>query len=358
MIHIVTIVGARPQFIKAAVLSRLVRSRYSGGVQEYLIHTGQHYDENMSERFFKEMHIPSPDINLNIGSGNHGAMTGRMLEEIEKVLLEQKPDIVLVYGDTNSTLAGALAASKLNIPLAHIEAGLRSFKKTMPEEQNRVLTDHISTFLFCPTTVAVNNLANEGISQGVYHTGDIMFDASMYYSTLPHRLSVKVPDKFFLVTLHRAENTDSREKLASIVEALNEFKELPCVLPLHPRTRKMVIQHGLSFEDHVHIIEPVGYLDMIALEKQCSWIVTDSGGVQKEAYFFKKPCITLRDETEWVETLESGANRLTGADKQKILYALKNHDRHFDWKPLYGNGSAGDEIVSILLNNTSERLEV
>lgn len=346
MIDIVTIVGARPQFVKAAVLSRLIKNDYAGRFSEFLVHTGQHYDENMSGRFFSEMQIPEPDVNLGIGSGSHGMMTGRMLEKIEAVLLERKPDLVLVYGDTNSTLAGALAASKLHIPVAHVEAGLRSFNREMPEEQNRILTDHLSTSLFCPTDTAVKNLSKEGITEGVFNCGDIMLDASLYYRSLPLDAPPSVPENFYLVTLHRAENTDNPKRLESIVSALNRFTDIPAVLPLHPRTKKMLGSYGLSFARHIKVIDPVGYLQMLYLEHACSFIVTDSGGVQKEAYFFQKPCITLRDQTEWVETVEAGANIIVGADENTILSSLKNPPALSEWKALYGNGDTGSRILS------------
>jgi len=284
---ILTVIGARPQFIKAAVLSRLIRFKYSHKFKEIIVHTGQHYDKNMSNVFFKEMEIPEPDYNLNIGSGSHGKMTGRMLESIEELLFETKPGYLLVYGDTNSTLAGALAASKLHIPVIHVEAGLRSFNMRMPEEQNRVLTDHISAKLFCPTQTAIDNLAAEGITAGVHRTGDIMYDASLFYRNHPYEATVDTPDDFYLITLHRAENTDEPRRLRTIVESLNEYTDLPGVLPMHPRTRKMLLQNKLHFADHIQVIEPVGFLDMIKLEDNCRFIVTDSGGVQKEAYFSK-----------------------------------------------------------------------
>ena len=349
MLKIVTIIGARPQFVKAAVISRLIRNKFSETIEEYLVHTGQHYDENMSDIFFREMKIPEPDLNIAVGSGSHGAMTGRMLEKIEKVLLERKPDFVLVYGDTNSTLAGALAASKLNIPVAHIEAGLRSFNKRMPEEQNRILTDHLSKYLFCPTGTAVENLKKEGLEKGVFRTGDIMLDASLFYRSLHHDLSVEIPDDFYLITLHRAENTDDFNRIKNIVEALNSFKKMKGLLPLHPRTAKMLNQYGLKFAENIVTIDPVGYLDMIALENSCRFIVTDSGGVQKEAYFFKKPCITLREETEWVETVEQGANSLAGADTGRILDFMNNPPEPDVWADLYGDGNAGEKIIKSLL---------
>lgn len=349
MKRIVTIVGARPQFVKAAVISRLVKNEYSDKFEEIIVHTGQHYDENMSDVFFKEMMIPRPDINLNIGSGTHGKMTGRMLEKIEEVILDKKPDILLVYGDTNSTLAGALAASKLHIPVAHVEAGLRSFNMKMPEEQNRILTDHVSSFLFCPTETAVNNLAGEGITENVFNTGDVMYDASLFYEKFacPPK-NVEIPDDFALITLHRAENTDSYENLRNIVEALNE-SAVNAVMPLHPRTKKMLEQFDLKFNENIRLIEPVGFFNMIYLEKKCRMVITDSGGVQKEAYFFKKPCITLREQTEWVETVESGWNVLVGSDKEKIIDKLTNLNIAGEYNQLYGNGKSGCNILNYFI---------
>ena len=348
MKKIVTIVGARPQFVKAAVISRLIRHEYADLFTEYLVHTGQHYDANMSDVFFSEMDIPKPDINLAVGSGPHGQMTARMLEKIEQVLIEQQPDYLLVYGDTNSTLAGALAASKMHIPVIHIEAGLRSFNMRMPEEQNRILTDHISTWLFCPTETAVANLANEGLQTGVVHTGDIMLDASLYYRER-NTVSMDVPTDFLLITLHRAENTDDPQRLRAIVSALNESGRTG-ILPLHPRTRKTLEQQGLVFAEHIQVLPPVSFFEMLYLEEACSCIVTDSGGVQKEAYFFRKPCVTLRDQTEWVETVEAGWNVLAGADKQAILHALENISAPADWPQLYGTGRSGQQILDTLSN--------
>lgn len=350
---IVTVVGARPQFVKAAVLSRQLE-------KEYLVHTGQHYDTNMSEVFFQEMEIPKPDINLEIGSGSHGKMTGLMLAGIEKVLQEQKPDALLTYGDTNSTLAAALAASKLNIPVAHVEAGLRSFYRAMPEEQNRIVADHLSTWLFCPTDTAVENLKTEGITQGVHQVGDVMLDASLFYrdkmaaddSRTPVVDRFNLPEDFYLLTLHRAENTDDPARLSAIVEALNSRPDIPGVLPLHPRTKKYLAQYGLVLGSHIKVIDPVGYFDMLELENRCRFIVTDSGGVQKEAYFFSKPCITLRDQTEWVETVKAGANTLCGADTEKIQKALDDVTTGIglpqEWPDLYGGGKAGRRIIDIL----------
>jgi len=354
---IVTIIGARPQFVKAAVLSRYIRNNPSCGITEILVHTGQHYDQNMSDVFFQEMDIPRPNINLHVGSGNHGQTTGLMLEGIEKVIIEQKPDAVLVYGDTNSTLAGALAASKLHVPVAHVEAGLRSYMMVMPEEQNRRLTDHLSTWLFCPTQTAVNNLVKEGIvdhksvkpsadEKRVILTGDIMYDASLYYR---EKSDVQIEERdFILTTIHRAENTDDPVRLASIVSAINGLTDHKFVLPIHPRTRKILEQQNLSFASHVKMIDPVGYLEMIALESACSAVLTDSGGVQKEAYFFRKPCITMRDTTEWVELVSAGWNTLVGADTEKIIRTVKNLDTPTEYPSLYGDGKCAEKICNVL----------
>ncbi len=326
IIKIVTIVGARPQFIKAAVISRLITNEYSGALSEYFVHTGQHYDSNMSEVFFQEMLIPEPDINLEVGSGSHGRQTGEMLYKIEEVLLQQKPDWVMIYGDTNSTLAGALAAGKLNIPVAHVEAGLRSFNRKMAEEQNRVLTDHLASLLFCPTEVARQNLEAEGIEAGVEVVGDVMYDASLFYRTMLEGMLAEqrsLPSaNFYLLTLHRAENTDNPERLAAIVEALNSLDNFKGVFPIHPRTRKALQRQGQKLKAHIKVVEPVGFLEMLRLEEACDFVVTDSGGLQKEAYFFAKPCITLRDQTEWVETVEAGWNVIVGADKENSLLTL------------------------------------
>jgi UDP-GlcNAc3NAcA epimerase len=345
---ILTVVGARPQFIKLAPLSKILREN---GINEIIVHTGQHYDENMNDLFFKELEIPEPDYNLGIGSGNHGEQTGRMLIEIEKIILKENPDLVIVYGDTNSTLAGALAASKLHIKLAHVEAGLRSFNKRMPEEINRVLTDHVSDILFCPTQTAVENLKNEGITKGVYLVGDLMFDALLHFSKISdmksnilERLNIK-PKEYYLATIHRAENTDNYERLKNILTAFSKMDEM-VVFPIHPRTRKMINYYGLDGlleNDNVKVIDPVGYLDMLKLEKNAKAILTDSGGVQKEAFWLKVPCITLRDETEWIETVNLGWNRLIGSNVEKILKAVRdlkfgtdvNFDNDFSAKKMY-----------------------
>lgn len=351
---IATVVGARPQFIKAAPVSRELRKRH----QEILIHTGQHYDANMSDIFFDELHIPRPDYNLEIGSGSHGRQTGAILAKVEEVLLEEKPDALLVYGDTNSTLAGALAAAKLHIPVMHIEAGLRSFNRNMPEEINRVLTDHLARWLFCPTDTAVANLASEGITAGVYQIGDVMYDAFLYnrelalaHSSILDQLNLN-PKEFVLCTIHRAENTDDPQRLGEILRAVSAAP-LPVVLPLHPRTRKIIQEQGLSslLGSKVQVIDPVGYLDMIALESACRKLMTDSGGVQKEAYFAQVPCITMRDETEWVETVETGWNTLAGADSKRISEALASAAPPAGQPPIFGQGDSARRFVSIIEEN-------
>lgn len=350
---VLTVVGARPQFIKAAPVSRVIRE-YG---EEILVHTGQHYDQSMSDVFFEELHIPLPDYHLHVGSKSHGAQTGQMLEKIEEVLLKEKPDCVLVYGDTNSTLAGSLAASKLHIPVAHVEAGLRSFNRRMPEEINRVLTDHVSKWLFCPTETAIRHLETEGITQGVYLVGDVMLDAVEYNrrlahekSTILHDLNVQ-PKEYVLITLHRAENTDDENRLREIIHAINHLS-MPAVFPLHPRTNHKLKAMGLSITNSmVHVIEPVGYLDMLELEVHAKKILTDSGGVQKEAFFAQVPCITMRDETEWTETVELGTNILVGADSQKILEAVEQFEVDFGKIPsVFGDGRAAEAIVQRLLN--------
>ncbi len=353
---IITVIGARPQFIKAAALSREFAKHEH--IEEIIVHTGQHFDANMSEVFFEEMEIPKPSYNLEINSLSHGAMTGRMIEGIEEILLNEKPDLLLVYGDTNSTIAGALAAKKLHIKVAHVEAGLRSFNMEMPEEINRILTDRISDYLFCPTDSAVNNLKKEGydsLDATIVRTGDVMQDAALFYaqkskekSTIISQLGLQ---KFALATLHRAENTDSKERLSQLVEGLNEIHETICpvVLPLHPRTKAKLAAHGLELK--VKLIDPVGYFDMIELLKNCALVMTDSGGLQKEAFFFRKNCVTMRDQTEWVELIENGVNVLIGADKKKLVESTRtmlNKSSNFDVN-LYGNGNASVHIVTELL---------
>jgi UDP-GlcNAc3NAcA epimerase len=353
---IITIVGARPQFIKAAAVSRIIAQT---DIEEKIVHTGQHFDSNMSHVFFEEMEIPRPHYNLDIHSLTHGAMTGRMIEKIEKILIDEKPDYLMVYGDTNSTLAGALAAQKLHIPIAHVEAGLRSFNMQMPEETNRILTDRISSLLFCPTDNAINNLKNEGfenIDCQLIRSGDVMQDAALYYEKKSNDKSQIIKNlklnntPFLLSTIHRQENTDDPVCLQNIVAALNELaKQFRIVLPLHPRTRKILLNQKtqLNFEP----IDPIGYFDMIQLIKNSQFVITDSGGLQKEAFFFKKYCITTRTETEWVELVKFGFNTIVGANKIKILQAVnsigtKNADFSID---LYGKGKASEQIVRHLL---------
>ncbi|WP_322522347.1 UDP-N-acetylglucosamine 2-epimerase (non-hydrolyzing) [Guyparkeria halophila] len=370
MQRILTIIGARPQFIKASVVSRAIQA--TEGIEEILLHTGQHFDANMSEVFFDQLGIPRPDVQLDIHGGSHGAMTGRMLSEIEQIILREKPDRVMVYGDTNSTLAGALAAAKLHVRVAHVEAGLRSFNMAMPEELNRILTDQISDLLFCPTDTALRNLEAEGFDNKpvqVLQVGDVMQDAALFFArhaVAPEGLPAEIfatdghgqsrkngagGAGFILATLHRAENTDDPLRLAGIVEALNQIhREIaPVILPLHPRTRAAIDREGLTLEPHV--IDPVGYFEMLWLLDHCGLVLTDSGGVQKEAFFFGKACVTMRDQTEWVELVEAGANELVGADAERILSAGRRHlgrtieDRH----ELYGGGKAAERIVGKIL---------
>jgi UDP-N-acetylglucosamine 2-epimerase len=347
--EIVSIVGARPQFIKAATVSRALRQRHT----EFLVHTGQHYDHEMSALFFEELDILHPDENLGIGSGPHGWQTGEMLAGIERVLLDERPDWVLIYGDTNSTLAGALAAAKLNIPVAHVEAGLRSFNRRMPEEVNRVLTDHACNLLFCPTPLAAHNLRAEGIRAGVHVVGDVMYDAALYYgplaeqrSTILERMRV-MPKEYLLATVHRPRNTDVAGRLRSILAAFDQIGE-PIVFPAHPRTRRAMNDAELKPPANVIMLEPVGYLDMVLLERNARLILTDSGGIQKEAYFYAVPCITLREETEWVETVEAGWNVLVGADRRAILRAVHDLAPPKDHPELYGDGHASAIIAELL----------
>jgi len=368
-LKIVTVIGARPQFIKAAAVSRSIAVHNAASqnskttIQEIIVHTGQHFDANMSDIFFEEMQIPRPNYQLEINSMGHGAMTGRMLEKIEEVLLKEKPDYVMVYGDTNSTLAGALAAKKLRIMVVHVEAGLRSFNMRMPEEINRILTDRISDILCCPTKNAIVNLEKEGFAHFpclISNTGDVMQDAALYYSAFSAKKSTIIRDKglaaaeFVLCTIHRAENTDDPLRLTAIVDSLNEIaREVKVILPLHPRTRKILAAGAkqLEFEP----IDPVGYFDMIELLKSTKLVMTDSGGLQKEAYFFNKPCITLRDETEWVELVEIGANRVVGADCSRIVdcyHELPQVEIDFAAN-LYGGGSASVAIIANILQSAT-----
>lgn len=357
MIKILTIVGARPQFIKAAAVSRVVRDQFADRVQEILLHTGQHFDENMSKVFFEELDIPEPKYNLEISGGQHGAMTGRMLEAIENVLLAERPDWVLIYGDTNSTLAGALAAVKLHIPVAHVEAGLRSFNMRMPEEINRIVSDRVSTLLFCPTDVAVRNLAAEGIAKGVSNVGDVMFDVALHYRDRARQQSKALASLglskggFVLATCHRAENTDDPVRLSEIVRGLAGVSaKLPVVLPLHPRTRKLLSERGLLDQlACVRLVDPLPFLDMVALEQAAKVLLTDSGGVQKEAFFYGVPCVTMRDETEWTETVESGWNTLVGAKEERIIDAVIGARAGLMGVEPYGKGNASAAIIRALI---------
>ncbi len=344
---IVTVVGARPQFIKAAPVSRILRQTHT----EILVHTGQHYDENMSAVFFAELDLPQPDVNLGIGSGSHGAQTGAMLAGIEQVLLSEKPDWVLVYGDTNSTLAGALAAAKLHIPVAHVEAGLRSFNRRMPEEINRLLTDHIAALLFCPSQTAVDNLTAEGITRGVHLVGDVMADALLWaaerartHSAILEQLGLQEKG-YLLATVHRAENTDDPARLRAILDAFAALDE-PIIFPVHPRTRARI--ESLNLKSTIHnlkSIAPVGYLDMVRLEQSARMILTDSGGIQKEAYWLGVPCVTMRDESEWVETVQTGWNVVVGADTARIVAAVREFVTPEERPALYGDGRAAERIV-------------
>jgi UDP-N-acetylglucosamine 2-epimerase len=347
---IVSVVGARPQFIKAAQVSREIRKNH----QEILVHTGQHYDPPMSDLFFHELKIPQPNHNLGVGSGTHAEQTGKMVVGIEKILMNEEPERVLVYGDTNSTLAGGLAAVKVHVPVAHVEAGLRSFNKKMPEEINRILVDRISRLLFCPTTTAVENLEKEGITNGVHLVGDVMYDAALHNKELAKKsqileeLGLKAKG-YLLVTVHRPSNTDSRENLEAIVDALVSSGE-DVVLPIHPRALKYLKEFKLhaKLDNAISLIEPKGYLDFTCLAMNAKKILTDSGGVQKEAYFHGVPCITLREETEWVETVEDGWNTLVGSDKNKILDAIRDFLPEGERGESYGDGNAGEKISRII----------
>jgi UDP-N-acetylglucosamine 2-epimerase len=380
---IVTIVGARPQFVKAGAVNRAIVELNKRGkrIREIWVHTGQHYDYLMNKVFFEELKLPNPDYHLGVGSGSHAKQTGLILERIEVVLQKEKPEVVMVYGDTNSTLAGALAAAKLKIPVAHVEAGLRSYNQNMPEEINRLLTDHLSTLLFCPTTQSVRNLLKEGIKDGetkvVKKVGDVMYDSILYYSKIAERKSSILKDlglltpnsvrairesplhrtpNYYLATLHRAENTDDPKKLKSIFGALNEIGEkTPVILPLHPRTKKMMKVYRLfsKFKD-IRFIEPVSYLGMLQLEKNAKAILTDSGGVQKESYWFGVPCFTLREETEWVETIKSKWNSLVGTEAERIVKKVRHMEvrgRYLKRHGLFGDGKAGEKIVRILMRH-------
>lgn len=358
-IRIVTVIGARPQFIKAAVLSRLIAD--DPNVEEIIVHTGQHFDSNMSKVFFQEMSIPEPKYNLNVNGLSHGAMTGQMLEKVEKIIIDENPDFVVVYGDTNSTLAGALAAKKLHVKVVHIEAGLRSHNMEMPEEINRILTDRISDILFCPTQEAVNNLYLEGydgFKGKIFNVGDIMLDAALYYSEMNRSNVIDLPNNFALCTVHREENTDKIDCLLSIMKALEMIStEVKIIFPLHPRTRKKLELLHYNFADsNIQFFNPIGYQDMMDVLSRCEFVLTDSGGLQKEAFFFKKHCLVLRDETEWNELIENGYNFLVGANKDNIIKHFQNMgtlNEKFD-RSFYGNGMTGTLILNILKEYANE----
>jgi len=375
MIKLLSIVGARPQFIKAAALSRALSGGFLEQISDMIVHTGQHYDHNMSESFFSEMGIPQPAYHLGVSSGNHGEQTAKMLSGLEEILLKELPDLVLVYGDTNSTLAGALAAAKLHIPLVHVEAGLRSFNKAMPEELNRIVTDHMATFLFAPTTTAIENLAKEGIVHhdvprnadrpGVWHTGDVMYDNALFFgeeadkrTTLPAKYAIR-PGEFLLTTIHRPVNTDNPGRLQDIMEGISLAAEqygMKVVFPVHPRTRQALAAVP-SIGRQLILTPPLSFLDMAWLEKNSACIVTDSGGVQKEAYFYRKPVVVLRKETEWTEIIEAGTGALVDADKEHIISEI---DRFLKEPPeqfpeVYGKGNAGEEILRILVDAVREK---
>ncbi|MCK4639243.1 MAG: UDP-N-acetylglucosamine 2-epimerase (non-hydrolyzing) [Bacteroidales bacterium] len=381
MIKIITIIGARPQIIKAAAISRAIRNKFSDQISEIIVHTGQHYDINMSKIFFDELEIPKSDYNLNIGSASHGKQTALMIEEIEKILLNEKPHSIILYGDTNSTLAGAVAAAKIHIPVSHIEAGLRSFNKKMPEEINRIVCDHASTLLFSPTLTGFNNLIREGFdpdtkppynidNPGIYHCGDVMFDNSIYFSEVAEKKSGILkqlnlsPGKFILTTIHRDNNTDNPERLNAIFSALKNIAEsqnINIVLPIHPRTSKLLknnlstgLYQAIKNNPLIKIISPVSFLDMIVLEKNTEMIFTDSGGVQKEAYFFQKPCIIMRSETEWKEIVENKAAIVTDADEKRILNAYEHFKKSNKilFPPIFGDGKASEFICKEIIKNS------
>ncbi len=377
---IITIIGARPQIIKSSAISRAIRTKFHYEIEELIVHTGQHYDENMSEVFFEEMQIPKPHFNLNVGSGNHGAQTAKMIEGLESIFLAEKPDAVVVYGDTNSTIAGGLAAAKIHIPVVHIEAGLRSFNKAMPEELNRIACDHFSTLLFTPTSTGLENLKKEGFSAtinskatinlpNVYQCGDIMFDNSMYFSEISDEKSTilqindLVKDNYVLCTIHRDSNTDIAANLNSIFKALihiSESKNLKIVLPIHPRTKgkmEALLDSDLLLKIKnlatILIIPPAGFLDIIALEKNARIIISDSGGLQKESFFFQKPCVILREQTEWIEIVENGNALLAGSDFQKIIdsFNLLYNKTNYSYPAFYGDGDAASFICQKIVED-------
>ncbi len=364
---ILTVIGARPQIIKAAALSRAIKEHFKKEVQEIIVHTGQHYDDNMSQVFFDELGIPQPDYNLCVGSASHGVQTAKMIEGIEEVLLKEKPDCIVLYGDTNSTLAGAIAASKIHVPIVHIEAGLRSFNKSMPEEINRICCDHCSTLLFSPTATGFKNLVNEGITLGIYHCGDVMYDNSKYFANIADKKS-QIIDKenlrgvdYVLCTIHRDNNTDQPERLNAIFKALLAIsKSKMVVLPLHPRTSKLLnvnlekeLFDKITNNKNIKIMPPASFLDMIVMERHAQMVITDSGGVQKEAFFFHKPCLILRSETEWTEIVECGAAIITDSDEEKIIksynYFIDNPPHNFP--DIFGDGNAAVFICKEMLEN-------
>ncbi len=378
--RIVTIVGARPQIIKSSAISRVIQNQFKDKLEEIIVHTGQHYDENMSQIFFQEMGIPQPNYNLNVGSGSHGSQTAKMIEGLEEIFLSEKPDAVLVYGDTNSTIAGALAATKIHIPVIHVEAGLRSFNKAMPEEVNRIACDHMSTLLFTPSITGLENLKNEGFKlhdghkatanhPKVYHCGDVMFDNSLYFSTISDQNSIILDqigiekNKYILTTIHRDSNTDIAANMEQIFSALVEIQEnsgYDIVLPIHPRT-KSKMKDQLSSElygkiesnKHFKIVPPAGFIDIISLEKNARLIITDSGGLQKEAFFFEKPCLILRPQTEWVEIVENGNAILVDASKKRILEGFTNliEKNDFTYPQIYGDGQAAQFICEKIISD-------
>ena len=384
MIKIVTIIGARPQIIKAAALSRAIKNNFSSQITEIIVHTGQHYDDNMSQVFFDELEIPLPNYNLNVGSGNHGKQTATMISAIEDVLLIEKPNAIVLYGDTNSTLAGAMAASKIHIPVIHIEAGLRSFNKSMPEEINRIMCDHVSTLLFSPTKTGFNNLIQEGfLSQNnapysidnpkIYHCGDVMFDNSLFFSKISDIKTSIINDLklknngFILATIHRNNNTDEPIRLNALFKSLNDISinyQLQIVLPLHPRTSNLLdrnlskdLAEAIRLNSNFKIISPVSFLEMLALEKNCCLVMTDSGGVQKEAFYFEKPCVILRPETEWIELLENGAALIADADENKIKFSFEQliAKKDLSFPKLYGDGNAAVFICSEIISQITTK---
>ncbi|OFY85269.1 MAG: UDP-N-acetylglucosamine 2-epimerase [Bacteroidetes bacterium RIFCSPLOWO2_12_FULL_35_15] len=375
---ILTIIGARPQIIKAAALSRAIKRKFADRIKEVIVHTGQHYDENMSQVFFDELAIPHPNYNLNVGSGSHGKQTATMIEGIEEILLKEKPNAIVLYGDTNSTLAGAIAASKISIPVVHIEAGLRSFNKSMPEEINRILCDHVSTLLFTPTKAGFNNLLKEGFKENnqapfsidnpkIYHCGDVMYDNSLYFSAIAEEKTsiLKTHNlqkgEFVLATIHRNNNTDEPIRLTTLFNAINKIateNKIRFIIPLHPRTAKLLPKNlssqlytAIKTSKYINIIEPVSFLEMIALEKNAKLIMTDSGGVQKEAFFFQKPCIILRSETEWVELVNCGSAKIADADETKIVDAYNYFSKTtaLQFPGLFGEGTAAEFICEKIL---------